>query len=192
MSRIFTSVLVITTVLLTASAAAFEWSAQSFPDGDQRYVLEFRMDSSYEQGTSTMEIDIKDLGGRFDVRTSVSVREEVPKDEMDIMGLGGLSDGFTLLGPAMMFGPMFMFLPMMLEGQDIRVRSEPLVLLGFGEMHMERTERVAGHECVVIRFVPTDSDDVFEFALAEGVPFPCFSRYGSEGDITEMRLISTQ
>jgi hypothetical protein len=139
-----------------------------------------------------MEIDITDQGDSFDVLKTMAVRQDVSKDEMDFMNMGGFTSGLNMMGPAMMFGPMFMCLPMMLEGQDIRVRSEPLVILGMGEMHMERTEMVAGHECVVIRFEPAGGDDTFEFALAENVPFPCFSRYGSGYDLMEMRLISTR
>lgn len=179
---------ILAALALAGSAFAFEWTTGVFPSGDQHYTLEFRYGSGEEAQASTVDIDLVDRGGTYTVTSTVTSVQEIAGDELDL-GVLTLGNGMGALGPSIMFGPMFMFLPMMLEGQDIRVRDEPIVVLGMGEMHMERTEQVAGLECVVVRFEQPDSDLTMEFALAEGLPFPCFSRYGSGDEISEFRLL---
>jgi hypothetical protein len=58
-------------------------------------------------------------------------------------------------------------------------------------MYMEREEVVAGHTCVVIR-MELEGGDELEFAVAENLPVPCFSRYGSGSDAIEARLIDVR
>lgn len=52
--------------------------------------------------------------------------------------------------------------------------------------------QMAGYECVVIRLEMPQQDGDFEFALAEDLPFPCFSRYGSGEGAFQMRLLSAE
>jgi hypothetical protein len=87
------------------------------------------------------------------------------------------------------YGPAFMMLPMLLGKEDIHVRSEPVRVAGVGSVFMDKSETIAGHECVVLRLEMDDGSAPIEMALAEDLPFPCSSRYGDEGDRTTIRLI---
>ena len=64
-------------------------------------------------------------------------------------------------------------------------------MTGFGAIDMEREEEVAGRICVVIR-MELDGSDALEFAVAEGLPIPCFSLDGSGADAVEARLVEVR
>lgn len=173
---------------LASGALAFGWTPLEFPEGDQRYLLEVRG----PDGAMTMEIVLTDTGDAFDAATVLRIeREGLSRDALGEAAFGGGTLGMLAFGPMMLFGPSFVMLPMMLGDEDIRVRSEPMRIMGIGSLHMERTEEVAGLECVVIRFEPDNAgpDEVVEFAVAEGVPFPCITRYGSGDGAVEVRLL---
>ena len=176
-------------LLMGSVAFAFEWDMSQFPEGDQSYVIEMRMGDAEEQQVLTLEIDVREDGeGNYTVTNTSTSEFQVSNLDMGVLTGTGFSG---VLGPALMLGPVYMFAPLLLQGQDIAVRSEPMIVAGMGTLHMNRSEEVAGFECVVIRFEPNDDpDQSFEFALAEGVPFPCFTRYGQGGESVEMRLLS--
>lgn len=176
-----------------AAANAFEWTPGQFPEGDQRYTLEFVSGEGEDIQRSTLDIDIVDRGGSYQVTTTMSTEQVLAEGELDLDALGSGVFGLGAFGPALMFGPTFMILPLLLEDQDIRVRSEPVELMGMGTLRMERSERVAGHDCVVIEFEQTNNPDgQVEFALAEDLPFPCFSRYGTGDGTIEIRLVRAE
>lgn len=183
-------------VLLVAAGAAFAqegfvWTPDQFPAGDQSYVLEVFAGGD-ATGGMTLSIDIVEGDGGYDVTTTiVSQQAGVTQSDLGSAAFGGSMLGALAFGPMMFYGPMFMMLPMMLGQEEIRVRTEPMVVLGFGKLYMDSTVEMAGRTCVEIRFEPNDDPEgVFEFALADGLPFPCYSRFGSGDDAMEMRLIS--
>lgn len=183
----------LTVVALGAAALslglAFEWSPGEFPEGDQRYVLELR--TGEEAQGVRMVIDIRDVGDGFDVTSTMTFEQAgVGRDELSDAAMGGSMLGMFALGPMVMYGPSFMLLPMLLQGEDIAVRPEPIKVLGLGTLTMDRSEEVAGLDCVVLRLeMDNSSEGALEVALAEGVPFPCYSRYGTGDDAVEVRLI---
>lgn len=181
--------------LVVGQAAAFQWEPFAFPTGDQRYVLEVRtVAEGSDDQVSTITITITEGAEGYNVDTAFAFSQEgVSQDELSNVMFGGSLLGTFAFGPMMMFGPSFMMLPMMLMGEEIRVRAEPVVVMGMGRLHMDRTTQAAGRECVLLRFetgsAAEPSEDVMEFALAEDLPFPCYARYGSAGSYTEIRVL---
>lgn len=182
--------------LLFATAQAFTWQLDQIPPGDHYYLLE--LISTEADGTTqraTVAIDVKAVGSTYDVQTTYSISQTgVAAGDLSAVWFGGSMLAMAAFGPMLMYGPMFFLMPMMLGNEEIRVRSEPIIVMGMGRLYMERTERVAGHECVVIRFEASDGGmQPMEFALAENVPFPCFSRYhNDDGSSMEIRLIEAR
>ena len=174
------------------SALAFEWNIDQWPEGDQTYTLEIRQGDSGQ--VVTMTIVATNQGDTYDVATTMNITQTgVAQDELSSAAYGGNALGMFAFGPMVFYGPAFMMLPMMLGQEDIRVREEPMRVMGIGSITMDRTEMVAGRECVVLSFTADNEPDVvMEFALAENLPFPCYSRYGSGSDAVEIRLISAE
>lgn len=186
MSQPFTRrCLVVLLVVALGGAHAFQWMPFEFPPGDQGYTMEVVT----EEGVSRFDIEIVDRGGSYDVTTTMLFEQVgVPLDDLGGAMFGGSGAAMFAFGPMMLFGPSFFLLPMLLGQEDIRVQETPIRVMGMGTMYMEREEVVAGHVCVVIRMDLGDGDEL-EFAVAEGVPIPCFSRYGTGSDAIEARLI---
>ena len=173
-------------LLGSAPVLAFDWEPFVFPDGDQHYVVEIFQGQDAAAPAMTLDVAIADTGDTFDVTTALTFdRRNVAPDDLQNAFFGG---GFGL-GPALMFGPTFLILPMLLDGQDIAV-GEPVELPGLGVLHMDGEVEVAGHRCVEIRLEPQAQTAVaMEFALAEDLPVPCYSRYGEGEDAVEVRLV---
>lgn len=186
--------IIITSLFITLSSysLAFEWNFDQWPEGDQAYTLELRQGDSDQ--LVTMNIVVKDEGDSYDVMTTMTVNQSgIPRGDLGSAAYGGNALGMFALGPMAFYGPAFMILPMMLGQEDIRVRNEPMRVMGIGSITMDRSESIAGYECVIVSFTPDDSpDEVMEFALAENLPFPCYSKYGSGSDTIEIRLISAE
>ena len=181
------SIVTLTTLALT-SAFAFQWAPFEFGPGDQRYTIEIR---TGDAPVTTLEVTMLDRDDGFHVSTVMRFEQKgVRQADLGNAMFGGQALGMFGLGPMLVFGPSYMMLPMLLGNEEVRVREEPLRVMGFGSLFMEREEVVAGHTCVVMRLELDGGDDSFEFAVAEGLPVPCFSRYGSGRDQVEMRLIS--
>jgi hypothetical protein len=182
--------LVLALSLALPAAWAFQWEPFAFPEGDQHYTLEVRSVGGGEAApASVIDIVIRDTGGSYTVETTMTfVQEGVSSDDLANAAFGGSMLGTFMFGPMMLFGPTFMMLPLMLGQEDIRVRPEPMLVMGMGRLTMDRSETVAGRECVVLTFTPNDGEP-FEFALAEGLPFPCYSRYDSGDGMMEIRLV---
>ncbi len=169
-------------------AQAFQWMPFEFPPGDQGYTMEIVT----EDGVSQIDIDIVDRGGSYDVTTTMTFEQAgVPLDGLSDAMFGGAGLTMFGFGPMMLFGPSFFLLPMMLGQEEIQVQDTPIRVMGMGTMYMDREEVVAGHVCVVIR-MELEGDDALEFAVAENLPIPCFSRYGSGDDAMEARLIDVR
>jgi hypothetical protein len=178
--------LLLLALALHGVAAAFSWTPFAFPPGDQGYTLEIATDG----GVTRIDLDVRDRGGRYDVTTTTTT-EAIgvhPEAISDAMFGGGAMLGF---GPMMLFGPAFFMLPMLLGQEDIRVMAAPMRILGIGTLHMDREEKVAGRTCVVIRLA-LDAGETVEFAVADGVPIPCFARWGTGRDAIEARLIDVR
>jgi len=177
---------------LVSFSLAFEWNVDQWPEGNQAYTLELRQGDSGQ--VVTMNIVITDQGETYDVATTMTVNQiGISQSELGSAAYGGNALGMFALGPMAFYGPAFMMLPMMLGQEDISVREEPIRVMGMGSISMDRSETIAGFECVVVSFSPdNDPDTVMEFALAETLPFPCYSKYGSGADIIEIRLISAE
>lgn len=180
-----------TAVLAAGGAFAFQWNPDAFPTGDHSYSWEITTQGDQGPEVATMTVDIAQKGDTYDTTTTLSVTQSgVAHDDLSTAALGGSMAGMLGFGPMMMFyGPAFMILPMMIGDEDIHVRQEPMRVMGMGSLVMDHSETVAGHECVVIRFEPDDdSGSPMEFALAEDLPFPCFSSYGGDADKVTIRL----
>lgn len=178
-------------LLALPAAHAFEWAPFEFDGGDQRYTMEIVQGEGAEAPTATVDVDVADRGETFDVSTTMTFQQTgVGADELDEAIFGGGAIGMFSMGPMLMFGPAFMVLPMLLEDTDIHVRSEPIEVMGVGQLHMDREEEVAGHACVVMRLEPANENGLaMEFALAEDLPLPCYSRYGEGEGRIEVRLV---
>lgn len=173
---------------LLGAAHAFQWEPFEFPPGDQGYTIEV----TSAEGTLVLDVDIVDLSGTFDVRTVMTYDQVgVEASDLGIAMFGGAGISMLGFGPMMLFGPSFFILPMVLGQEDIAVREEPIPVMGMGTLVMEREVEVAGHVCVVIRF-EVEGGDTLEFAIAEDLPVPCYSRYGSGADAVEARLIEVR
>ena len=180
--------LVVLLAVALGSAQAFQWTPLEFPPGDQGYTVEIVT----EEGVSRIDIDIVDRGGSYDVTTTMT-RDQVgvAQDELEDAVFGGSGMVMFGLGPMMLFGPSFFILPMVLGQEDIAVSTTPIRVMGMGTLYMEREEVVAGQTCVVIR-MELEGGDELELAVAEGLPLPCFSRYGSGSSAIEVRLIDVR
>lgn len=175
-------------------ALAFRWTPLEFPEGDQAYTLELRTaGDSGEAQLAQIRIEITDTGGSYSVATTYTMNQEnVAASDLGNAAFGTGMMGMFAFGPMLMFGPSFMMLPMMLGDEEIEVRSEPMRIMGMGRLSMSETVEVAGRECVVLRFEPDDGEPV-EIAVAENVPFPCYTRFDSgDGGVTEIRLIDVR
>ncbi len=181
-------------LFLLGQGFAFQWEPFQVPPGDHSYLLEIRtVAADVDDQVSTITIDIGEGAEGYAIDTTIRFRQEgVSEGDLGSAMFGGSMLGTFAFGPMMMFGPSFMMLPMMLMGEDIRVRSEPMVVMGMGRLYMNETITAAERECVVLRFEANDSTDIMEFALAEDLPFPCYTRYGGEGSYTEIRLLEAR
>lgn len=145
-----------------------------------------------EEGVSIVDVNIAEGGGSFEVTTPMTlVQSNVDQDDLGEAMFGGSGLAMFAFGPMMLFGPSFFLLPMLLGEEDISVQDTPIRVMGMGTMYMDREEVVAGRTCVVIR-MELEGGDELEFALAEDLPLPCFSRYGSGSDAVEARLIDVR
>lgn len=182
---------VLLAALVLSAAHAFTWEPFAFPEGDQGYTLEIAQEG--DGPVTTIDIDVTSTGDGFDVTTTTTVRQTgIAQEEVEDAMFGG-GFGLFAMGPMMMFGPSFMMVPMMLGEEEVRVRAEPMRMMGFGSVFMDREVEVAGRTCVVVRVVPDGNPDgEFEFALAEDLPFPCYSRYGQGDDVVEVRLVEVR
>jgi len=172
-------------------ALAFTWEPAVFPDGDQSYTFEITTEDGSSTYVSVIEFAVTQDGDGYDTVTTMTIRaEDIDHDALADQMFGGAGMGGFMFGPMMTFyGPAAFLLPMMLGDEEIRVRTEPLRVVGMGSIYMDSTETHAGRECVVVRFEPDQGGTPMVFALAEGLPFPCFSSYGEEGGRTTVRLI---
>jgi hypothetical protein len=187
----FVALLLAFAIVAGGSAHAFQWTPFEFPAGDQHYVLEIRQGEGDAAVAGTIDLRIADVGGRFDATTTLTfVQAGLSAEDLSSVAFGGSMTGMLVMGPALAYGPAFFLLPMMLGEEEVRVRTEPIRMVGVGSLHMEREEQVAGRTCVVVRFEPDgDPSGAMTFALAEGLPFPCFSVYGSGDGRVEVRLL---
>ena len=145
-----------------------------------------------EEGVSIVDVNSEEGGGSFEVTTPMTlVQSNVDQDDLGEAMFGGSGLAMFAFGPMMLFGPSFFLLPMLLGEEDISVQDTPIRVMGMGTMYMDREEVVAGRTCVVIR-MELEGGDELEFALAEDLPLPCFSRYGSGSDAVEARLIDVR
>lgn len=175
-------------VVALGGAQAFQWTPFEFPPGNQGYTLEILT----EEGTSTVDIDMVESGGSYEVTTTMTlVQSGVDQSALSDAMFGGSGLSMFAFGPMMLFGPSFFLLPMLLGEEDIHVQDTPIRVLGMGTMYMDREEVVAGHTCVVVR-MELEGGDELEFAVAEDLPLPCFSRYGSGSDRIEARLVDVR
>ncbi len=182
-------------LLAAGYALAFDWNPDTFPTGDHSYTWEIASQGDNGPEIATMTVDIRQQGDSYATTTTLSVTQSgIAHDELSGAALGGSMMGMLGFGPMMMFyGPAFMILPMMLGNEDIHVRQEPIRVMGMGSLVMDHSETVAGHECVVISFRPDDDSTApMEFALAEDLPFPCFSSYGEDTDKVSVRLVNAE
>ncbi|MEJ2287414.1 MAG: hypothetical protein P8Y02_02015 [Deinococcales bacterium] len=191
-----TTIRVMTVVALLAagSAFAFKWNPDAFPTGSHSYTWEMTVDSGDGPQSATITVDITQKGDSYDTATTLkSTQTGVAHDDLSSAVLGGSMMGALAFGPMMVFyGPAFMMLPMLLGQEDIHVRSEPVRVAGMGSIYMDKSETIAGHECVVMRLEMDDGSAPVEMALAEDLPFPCYSQYGDEGDRTTIRLVEAR
>lgn len=183
------SFVVLVLAVVLGGAQAFQWTPFEFPPGDQGYTMEIVT----EDGVSQIDIDIVERDGSYEVTTTMTLTQtKVPLSGLGDSMFGGAGLAMFGFGPMMLFGPTFFLLPMMLGQEEIKVQDTPIRMMGMGTMYMEREEVVAGHTCVVIRLEVDGDDDALEFAVAENLPLPCFSRYGSGSDALEVRLIDAR
>ena len=94
-------------------------------------------------------------------------------------------------GPMMLFGTNYFLLQTLIGLEDIEVRADPIGVKGIGLLYTDREQVVAGRTCVVLR-AELEGGERTEFAVAEGLPLPCFSRYGSGDEAVEARLIEVR
>ncbi len=181
-------------MLVGGSAAAFTLDMTAFPPGSHFYAFEITSDSLGEGTVMRVEYDVRQNGDAYDITTTTRITNSGLQqgEVMDALGGGGALAMF-MFGPSILFyGPAVFVLPLVLADQDVAVRQDPITVEGFGTLHMDRSERVAGLECVVLRYEPEDDTEPMEIALAEGLPFPCYSIYGEDDDRTTMRLVEVR
>jgi hypothetical protein len=177
--------LVVSLFAVVGMGQAFSWAPFEFPPGDQGYTMEVVSG----EGVARFDLDLVDRGGAFDVTTIMTVVQSgVAPGSMSEAMFGGSGMSMFAFGPLMLFGTSYFLMPLLLGQEDIAVRDAPIEMKGVGRMYLEREEVVAGRTCVVLR-VELEGGDGMEFAVAEGVPLPCFTRYGSGSEAVEVRLI---
>jgi hypothetical protein len=182
------SFIAILACFVVGTAHAFQWTPFEFPSGDQGYTVQI----TSGEGVSLIDIVMIDRGGTFDVTTSMTFEQiGVAQDDLSGAMFGGAGPAMFGFGPMMLFGPSFFILPMLLGQEEIAVRDTPITVAGFGTIYMDREEVVAGRTCVVVR-MEFDGSDALEFAIAEDLPIPCFSRYGSGSEAFEARLVEVR
>lgn len=126
-----------------------------------------------------VEIALTDLGGSFDVAVTLPIVRTglSPAAVGSLLFYLGAEANVALMAAS----PNLMYANYVGIAGDVAVRDEPVELLGgIVRVHFEREEQVAGLTCVVVRVEWTGFGE-YTLAVAEGVPFPCFSDYG-EGD----------
>lgn len=178
-------------LLAAGTAFAFTWNPDAFPTGNHSYTWEMTVDGSDGAQSATITVDITQKGKSYDTATTMKMTQTgVAHDDLSSAVLGGSMMGALAFGPMMVFyGPAFMMLPLLLGKEDIHVRSEPVRVAGMGSITMNKSEKIAGHDCVVLRLEMDDGSAPVEMALAKDLPFPCYSQYGDKGDQTTIRLI---
>ncbi len=186
--------LVVVAFLATGSALAFTWNPDNFPTGNHSYTWEMTVDQGNGPEKATISVDIVQKGSSYDVTTTTKVTQSgVAHDDLASAALGGSMSGALAIGPMMVFyGPSFTMLPMLLGNEDIHVRKDPVRVAGMGSIYMDKSETIAGHQCVVLRLVMDDGSPPIQMGLAADLPFPCFSQYGDTGDQTTIRLIQAR
>jgi len=179
---------------LAGWAAAFTWGEFAFPPGDHTYVFEIAADSLDAGSLVRIEYGYKQVGDSYDTTSVVTVTGTGVSQDGLLDGMfGGGAGAFLMFGPYLAFyGPAAFVLPFVLGDQEIAVRSEPIVAEGIATVRMDRAESYAGFECVVVTIEFDDDPDLMEIGLADGLPVPCFSRFGSEGDRTTLRLLEAR
>jgi hypothetical protein len=184
----------LTLMFLLSQAFAFKWNMGEWPSGNQAYTFEVRSGEGEMAQVVTFDVNVTDTGGQFDVVTNMTINQSnVSQSDLGSAVFGGSALGMFAFGPMILYGPSFMMLPMMIGEEDIAVRSEPMRLMGMGSIYMDKSEEVAGFECVVLRLeMDEEGSDPIEFAIAEGLPLPCYSKYGSGSDTIEIRLIKAE
>jgi hypothetical protein len=180
------AILVLAAVL--GCAHAFQWEPFAFPPGDQGYTIEI----TSSEGVLVLDVDIVDQAGAFDIRTVMTFDQVgVGSGDLAIAMFGGSGISMFGFGPMMLFGPSYFILPMALGQQEIAVREDRIDVLGMGTMVMEREVEIAGRDCVVILLTLASGDEL-EFAIAEDLPLPCYSRYGTGANAVEARLLEVR
>lgn len=169
------------------AAHAFQWEAFEFEERPQAYTIQI-LDAEGEVVLTT-DIDVVAAGDGFEVTTVQTTRRSVPAGEDIGDAVLGGGAGLFGFGGAMFLGPAFMILPLVLADEEVAVRSEPIELPGFGMVYMDSTSEVAGTTCVDVRIELLAGEQApIEVGLAEGLPYPCYSRYGEGEDAVEIRL----
>lgn len=189
MSReVLRRIVIVGLAVALGAAQAFQWTPFEFPAGDQGYTLEI----TTAEGVTEVDVDIVDRGGSFDVTTTMRLAQTgITQEDLGTAMFGGSGLAMFGFGPMLLFGPGFFLMPMLLGEEDIRVQETPIRVMGMGTMYMDREEVVAGHTCVVIR-MEMEGGDELEFAVAENLPVPCFSRYGSGDEAMVARLVAVR
>jgi hypothetical protein len=179
---------------LVSFSFAFKWTFDQWPTGNQSYTFEVRSGEGDAAQVATIDVVMTDTGGQYDVTTTMTVNQKgVAQSDLSGAAFGGSAIGMFAFGPMLFYGPAFMMLPMMIGEEEIEVRSEPISMMGMGKIYMDRSEQIAGFECVVLRLEMEDeSSDPMEFAVAEGLPIPCYSKYGTGSDTVEIRLVKAE
>lgn len=176
-TRCYRHIITWVTLLLSAGTVlAFEWSPEIIRPGDQRYLVEVRQGDA---AAFHVEIVLTDLGGSFDVAVTLPIVRTglSPAEVGSLLFYLGAEANVALMAAA----PNLMYASYVGIAGDVAVRDERVELLGgIVRVHFEREEQVAGLTCVVVRVEWTGFGE-YTLAVAEGVPFPCFSDYG-EGD----------
>jgi hypothetical protein len=187
-TRAFRHLVACMTMLVVAGTVlAFEWSPEIIRPGDQRYLVEVRLGDGDAATVYHVEVVLTDRGGAFDVAVTLPIVRE---------GLAPAEVGTSLFYVSFEAGAALKAVSpdLVLAGQvraagDIAVRDEPVELLfGTGWVHFEREEQVAGLTCVVLRVESTGFGE-YTMAVAEGVPFPCFSEYGEGSNRVSTRIL---
>lgn len=188
MSRAFRRLVVLALVALpTAAGLAFEWSAEIVRSGDQRYLIEVVQGDGDDARTHRVEIVLVDRGGAFDVGVTVTVaRAGVAPAEV---GRSPFDASTELMAAMSASAANAVFASYAGIAGEVVVRDEPVALVGgIGRVHYEREEQVAGLTCVVVR-VELAGYGEYLLAVAEGVPFPCFSAYGEGPNLVRTRIL---
>jgi hypothetical protein len=174
--------------IVVGSAQAFQWTALEFPSGDQGYTVQI----TSADGVSVIDVDMVDRGGTFDVTTAMTfVQTGVARDDLSGAMFGGRGTGHVRVRSDDVLRPELLHPADAARPGGDRGAGHADHGDGFGTIYMEREEVVAGRTCVVIR-MELDGSDTLEFAVAEGLPIPCFSRYGSGSDAVEARLVDVR